>query len=214
MSDELQMRIERLSDSELVKILKYDYKDYTDDALEFAKEEFRKRNIDELTLETIEKKLTKEAGKNYAEFWLRFIAHFLDSLVLNLIILLVWVIDVFLILGFGKLLGVKNVEGSMVETIGGIINFIVITIIPWLYYALLESSSKQATIGKMTLGIIVTDIEGNRITFGRASARYWAKILSGLIFGIGYIMAGFTERKQALHDIFTNCLVIRNENRI
>jgi uncharacterized RDD family membrane protein YckC len=78
----------------------------------------------------------------------------------------------------------------------------------WLYYALMESSSKQATLGKLALGIVVTDLNGNRISFGRATGRYFGKIVSGMIFAIGYIMAGFTEKKQALHDMIASCLVV------
>jgi uncharacterized RDD family membrane protein YckC len=78
----------------------------------------------------------------------------------------------------------------------------------WLYYALMESSSRQATLGKLAIGIVVTDLGGNRISFGRATGRYFGKILSGMIMCIGYIMAGFTERKQALHDIMASCLVV------
>jgi len=79
----------------------------------------------------------------------------------------------------------------------------------WLYFALMESSSKQATLGKMMIGVIVTDTDGNRISFGRASGRYFAKIPSAIILMIGYIMAAFTKRKQALHDMMAGCLVIR-----
>jgi len=80
----------------------------------------------------------------------------------------------------------------------------------WLYYAGMESSVYQGTLGKMALGLMVTDLEGRRITFGRASGRYFAKIISGLIpLGIGYAMAGFTEKKQALHDMIASCLVLR-----
>jgi len=77
----------------------------------------------------------------------------------------------------------------------------------WLYFALMESM-KGATLGKMALGIIVTDMNGNKITFGRASGRYFAKIISSLTLGVGYIIAGFTQQKQALHDIIAGCLVI------
>jgi uncharacterized RDD family membrane protein YckC len=60
------------------------------------------------------------------------------------------------------------------------------------------------------LNMAVTDLNGNRISFGRASGRFFAKMISGLIpFGIGYIMAGFTEKKQALHDMVASCLVLR-----
>jgi uncharacterized RDD family membrane protein YckC len=79
----------------------------------------------------------------------------------------------------------------------------------WIYYALLESSVWQATIGKKLLGLKVTDLAGNRISFARASGRFFGKILSGMILGIGFLMAGFTQRKQALHDILAGCLVLR-----
>jgi len=79
----------------------------------------------------------------------------------------------------------------------------------WLYYALMESSKHQATIGKLALGLKVTDMNGQRISFARATGRYFGKIISGMILLIGYIMAGFTEKKQALHDIMANCLVVK-----
>jgi uncharacterized RDD family membrane protein YckC len=82
-------------------------------------------------------------------------------------------------------------------------------VLNWLYYALLESSTWQATLGKKALGLEVTDVEGRRISFGRASGRFFAKIISALILFIGFIMAGFTEKKQALHDIIAGTLVIR-----
>jgi uncharacterized RDD family membrane protein YckC len=79
----------------------------------------------------------------------------------------------------------------------------------WIYYASLESSAWQATLGKKILGLKVTDLAGNRISFARASGRFFGKIVSGMILGIGFLMAGFTERKQALHDILAGCLVLR-----
>jgi uncharacterized RDD family membrane protein YckC len=82
-------------------------------------------------------------------------------------------------------------------------------VVGWLYFALQESSAAQATLGKRLLGIRVTDTLGNRLTFGRATGRHFGKIVSGLILGIGYIMAGFTEKKQALHDIMAETLVTR-----
>jgi uncharacterized RDD family membrane protein YckC len=83
-------------------------------------------------------------------------------------------------------------------------------ILNWLYFSLLESSPKQATVGKLALGIVVTDLKGNKISFARASARYWSKFVSTAIIGIGFIMAGFTSKKQALHDIIAETLVIKN----
>ena len=79
----------------------------------------------------------------------------------------------------------------------------------WLYEASLESSSRQATLGKMALGLKVTDEYGNRISFARASARFFSKILSRMLLMVGYIMAGFTARKQALHDMLAGTLVVR-----
>jgi uncharacterized RDD family membrane protein YckC len=89
----------------------------------------------------------------------------------------------------------------------GIIGLLAL-ILQWLYFALMESSKNQATLGKMIVGIIVTDLYGNRISFGKASGRFFGKILSGLILNIGYIIAAFTEKKQALHDMIAGCLVV------
>lgn len=86
---------------------------------------------------------------------------------------------------------------------------LVAMVIYWLYFALMESSANQATLGKMVLRIKVTDVEGRRITFGRASGRYFGKMLSTLTLGIGYMMAGWTQRKQALHDLLADTLVVR-----
>jgi uncharacterized RDD family membrane protein YckC len=83
-------------------------------------------------------------------------------------------------------------------------------LVKWLYFALQESSSAQATVGKRVLGLKVINLEGNRIGFGQASGRFFGKILSGMILCVGYMMAGFTERKQALHDMVAGTLVVRN----
>jgi uncharacterized RDD family membrane protein YckC len=76
------------------------------------------------------------------------------------------------------------------------------------YFALMESSSRQATLGKMALGIVVTDMDGKRISFGRAVGRNLGKIISSIILLIGYFMIAFTQKKQGLHDIVTKCLVV------
>ena len=77
-----------------------------------------------------------------------------------------------------------------------------------LYYTLFEASSWQATPGKRILRLYVTDLNGQRITFQRALLRNLARQISGIFF-IGYLIAGFTEKKQALHDIIASCLVFR-----
>jgi uncharacterized RDD family membrane protein YckC len=78
----------------------------------------------------------------------------------------------------------------------------------WLYFALMESSSKQGTLGKIALGIKVTDLSGNAISFGRATARHFGKILSTIILLAGYLMVAFTAKKQGLHDMIAGCLVV------
>jgi uncharacterized RDD family membrane protein YckC len=86
----------------------------------------------------------------------------------------------------------------------------VVIVATWLYFALMESSARQATIGKIALGLYVTDLQGRRLSFGRATGRFFAKIITGFVpFFIGYIMAGFTARKQALHDMISGCLVLK-----
>jgi len=79
----------------------------------------------------------------------------------------------------------------------------------WLYFAVLESSAMQATPGKLALGLYVADVNGRRIGFGKASGRFFGKILSSLLLGIGYVVAAFSARKQALHDMISGCLVLR-----
>lgn len=87
--------------------------------------------------------------------------------------------------------------------------FWLVILLTWLYYGLLESSAWQATLGKKALGLEVTDLRGTRVTFGRATGRYFARYISIMTIGIGFLMAGFTEKKQALHDIIAGTLVIR-----
>jgi uncharacterized RDD family membrane protein YckC len=94
--------------------------------------------------------------------------------------------------------------------LGGGVTLILLFFGSWLYEALMESSSYQATLGKMIFGMKVTDLGGNRISFERATGRHFAKILSAMILGIGYIMVGVTERKQGLHDLLAGTLVRRS----
>lgn len=140
----------------------------------------------------------------YAGFWNRFAALFIDVLILLIPQAL-----------FGYLIGMAFVN-RMTST-DPIQNYIGFEIwsrgiglgIAWLYFALMESSKYQATVGKMALGLIVTDLSGNPISFGRASGRFYGKLLSSIIFGLGYVMVGFTSHRQALHDILAKCLVLK-----
>ncbi|MFQ5724592.1 MAG: RDD family protein [Terriglobia bacterium] len=139
----------------------------------------------------------------YAGFWLRFVAYIIDYA-----IVLIGALIVGMILGLGLAAGgveVSERDLENVEAVGNLIGVVVFL----LYFALMESSSWQATLGKKALSLKVTDSGGNRISFGRALGRNAAKILSALILLIGYLMAGFTEKKQALHDMIAGCLVVK-----
>ena len=144
-------------------------------------------------------------GERYAGFWIRFGAYLIDSIILFIIFLGIAFI-------VGAFLGVAFMGNSYLfnSALSGMVVLIYLLMIPitWLYFAIQESSSKQATVGKQAVGIIVTDIYGNRLSFGRATGRWFAKILSILIFAIGYIMIGFTERKQGLHDLIASTYVV------
>lgn len=81
----------------------------------------------------------------------------------------------------------------------------------WLYYALMESSKYQATLGKMALNLKVTDMSGHKIGFARATGRFFGKYLSSIILCIGYLMVIWTEKKQGLHDILAKTLVVKTK---
>ena len=128
-----------------------------------------------------------ESRFRYAGFWRRAVAILLDGIILGAGM---GVINSILFLDEGTFLLVQLVAG-------------------WLYMALMQSSPSQATLGKQALGIKVTDLEGYRISFARATGRYFAKNLSALILFIGFIMVAFNPKKQGLHDIIAGTLVIK-----
>lgn len=155
----------------------------------------------------------------YAGFWNRFAAAFLDGLAIIVVEIL--------------LLTVLPTTGAM-----AIVLPILILVLIWLYEALMVSSAHQATLGKIAVGIKVTDLAGERLGFGRATARFFSKLIgyfagtlvillgAWLIGGIGailfgligtvvilgsFLIAAFTLRRQALHDIVASCLVVHKE---
>lgn len=138
----------------------------------------------------------------YAGFWRRLGAMLVDVIVLTAAmfaaaVAVVFVLDFF----FAPAWSDSNYEDLAT---------LIWLIVPWLYYALMESSPYQATLGKLAAGIVVTDEFGGRISFGRASGRYFAKWISYLTFFIGFVVAGFTKQKQALHDLIAGTLVTVN----
>lgn len=134
----------------------------------------------------------------YAGFWRRVAASFFDNAVTTLIGL-----------GFVIVLVIFNIPvPQIVSDVAPLIFF-------WLYFSLMESSEKQATVGKRILGIRVTDINGGRISFLRATGRTFGKFISMIIVGIGFLMVAFTKRKQGLHDMIAKTLVVTHgESRI
>jgi uncharacterized RDD family membrane protein YckC len=155
-------------------------------------------------------------GVAYAGFWIRFLAYLIDALVLGFCFVAIMIPLIFLT-GLGSVLekihpGEDPGEIGSLLGVTAIFAFVGIAILgTWIYHAYLESSEWQGTVGKRALSLKVTDLEGRPVSFGRASGRHFAKIISGMIpLGIGYIIAGFTNKKQAIHDMVASCLVLRN----
>ena len=154
----------------------------------------------------------------YAGFWVRFLAFLIDNAVMGIGFVLILIPLIFLT-GLGGFISEIHPDEDMNDVgifmLFGLL-FLAATVSllwTWLYHALMESSEWQATVGKRLLGLVVTDMAGRRVSFGRATGRHFAKIITNMVPAfIGYIMAGFTERKQALHDMIAGCLVLRRNN--
>jgi uncharacterized RDD family membrane protein YckC len=148
----------------------------------------------------------------YAGFWFRAAAYLLDTSTLGFVLG---------ITVLGPILR-NNHVGSSVQDAWKFYTgdspqatalLLLIQLVSWLYFAAFESSPWQATPGKKVLGLRVTDLEGKRLSFIRASGRYFGKIISWLLLGLGFVLAGFTEKKQALHDMLASCLVLRDPSK-
>ena len=138
------------------------------------------------------------AKEIYAGFWLRFVAYLIDIIILS--------VGNF---AFGFILGFMFYD--VVDFIPDAAFNLVGILIGWLYFALMESSVLQGTLGKMALKIKVTDLKEKQISFARATGRHFAKYISWATIGIGFIMIGFTKKKQGLHDMIAGCLVVRKK---
>ena len=138
--------------------------------------------------------MSNSRGHPYAGFWRRLAAYLIDGLLLG---------------------AVQGTITILVHTIAPYdlraqVNVLPVSILlAWAYFSLMESSPAQATVGKIALGIYVTDREGDPIDFRRASIRYWAKVVSTLAVMLGWLMAAFTPGKRALHDYLAGTLVLR-----
>lgn len=141
-----------------------------------------------------------------ANFWRRFVATIIDCSIIVLCEIILIFITLFIIL----VMDITDVNKIITYTIKYVIFYPSYFILPWLYYALMESSEKKATVGKLILNLIVVDLQGNKISFKRASKRFCFQILSIISLCIGFIISCFTKRKQALHCSVVNTLVIYN----
>lgn len=159
----------------------------------------------------------------YAGFWIRFVAYLVDGLIIGIPMTAI-IVTVVLIFGAGTVATLKSlpsnpdpdqIQAQFIPMIGALLGAYAMFIagaivISWLYFAMMESSDRQATFGKAMLNLRVADANGNRLSFGHASGRFFSKIITGMVpFFIGYIMAGFTQKKQALHDFIAGTVVIR-----
>lgn len=133
----------------------------------------------------------------YGGFWIRVVAYIIDAILISLVLGLVT-----------SIFGVRYMDMDDMSQIDPTVNLLSLAV-AWLYFALMESSERGATVGKMAMGLRVVTNDGKRLSFMNATGRYFAKILSAIIFCIGFIMIAFTDRKRGLHDMIASTLVIK-----
>lgn len=153
----------------------------------------------------------------YAGFWKRFLANLLDYTILYVIIRLFNTLP-FVVIGFISpflkmpefLEHGSHLDDESLEILGATILFCPL-LLDWLYHTIMESSKCRGTVGKLAAGIVVVDKNNEKISFGRASARYWSKIIGLVTIFVGYIMVAFTAKKQALHDKIAGSYVVNKK---
>ena len=143
----------------------------------------------------------------YATFWHRFVAFVVDAFLHSIITFVIgFPIGVILFLIIYEKVYDKNLIYLWEQGIGVVLRILV----GWFYFALQEPSRFEATLGKTSMKLRVVGLSGERISFGRATGRYFGKMLSQLTLLIGYLIQPFTEKKQALHDMLAETLVVRD----
>lgn len=143
-------------------------------------------------MEVINESIFPDRQVVYAGFWSRFAAGFIDFLICY---------------AFNYVIGYMADTGQSMRISGNLIGIIAF----WLYDAVQESSNAQATLGKKALGIRVTTLNGNKLSFGQATGRHFGKYVSAVILFIGYLMMLWDDRSQTLHDKMAGALVIKSE---
>jgi uncharacterized RDD family membrane protein YckC len=149
-------------------------------------------------------------GAPPAGFWIRFVAYMIDALIVTAVSAFVIAIAVGVVILTDESLDLENPGGIIIGAT--LLVIAVLIVINWLYEALMTSSPRGATLGKMALGLRIVRFDGAQLSFGRATARHFVKAIAtpAVPLFIGYIMAAFTNRKRALHDILVETLVIRS----
>lgn len=154
---------------------------------------------------------------NYAGFGQRLVAFIIDVIIIGVAQSFI-IVPLLAAVGLGFASNAENMDFTNPEETAGLIAgimaliggyWILATCIQILYFTFMESSKNQATVGKMAMGIIVTDLNGGKLDFSKALVRNLCKIISNFTMLIGYIMAAFTEKKQALHDMLASTLVVK-----
>jgi uncharacterized RDD family membrane protein YckC len=137
-----------------------------------------------------------QAGRAYGGFWRRGIAAAIDWLLIGVVV------------SFS--IGYHGQLAPPHATVKVVVYYALAVLVVWLYFAAMEASAWRATLGKLVVGVRVTTLDGQRIGFGRATARVLAKFgLSLPPLGLGFVLAGVDARKQALHDKVAGTLVVR-----
>lgn len=183
--------------------------------------------MDENTYLLDENQVNNDEVKTFASFWQRFIAHVIDNIIISIPLgIILFIIFITMVGNSVEIIAIfenpamlewdaqlSDAEALLILMfffkfliVGGLISIIS----TWLYFALLHSSAWQATIGKKLLNLKVTDIDGQRLKFGRATGRFFVKtFLSGILL-IGYVLALLTEKNQSLHDLIAKTIVTKS----
>lgn len=156
----------------------------------------------------------------YAGFWKRLLAHIIDLTILRFSVFLLVILFSLIRLSLLSVF-VKIVPQNSIGPFSSLVNAdenslyalqLLLIVYFWLYYAVMESSKIQATVGKLALGIVVVDKNYTRLSFSRAAGRSLSRILSAFTFAIGFLMVGLTEKKQGLHDKLAQTYVVNKSS--
>jgi uncharacterized RDD family membrane protein YckC len=142
---------------------------------------------------------------SYAGFWIRVLALFIDNIIISFAL-----IPFNVVMQMSSFSAAAQGEPPKIPNLSVLLLYgVVVLVVYWLYFALQESSSKMSTVGKRVCGLVVTDLQGAQISFGKATLRYLLSNVSYLTLWIGFLMAAATEKKQTLHDILAGTVVIK-----